>query len=43
LSQGEQSLAERGPLVTVRGTLANTKKKNKEMMVNLDVVDVYTS
>jgi len=37
-----ENLAERGPLATVRGPLANTqKKKTWELMVN-PVVDGYT-
>jgi len=40
LSQ-EENLAERGPLVTVGGPLAKTRKKTWKMMVNPDV-DGYT-
>ena len=40
LSHG-QNVAERGPLVTVRGSLANTRKKNLKIMVNPGV-DGYT-
>ena len=31
------NLAETGPLTTVRGALANTRKKSWEMVVNLDL------
>ena len=31
---GGENVAERGPLATVGGPLANTQKKNLEMMVN---------
>jgi len=40
---GAQNLAESGPLATVGMALANTPKKNKEMIVNPEVVEVYTS
>ena len=43
LSQGERSLAERGPLATVGGPLDKTQKKLKNDDESLDVVDVYAS
>jgi len=39
---GGQSLAERGPLITVGGALAKTQKKLQNDSQSLDVVNVHT-
>jgi len=45
LSQGEQILAEGGPLVTVGGPTSQNSEKGKEMIANLwmSYVDVHTT